>query len=92
MSNVTDVCILADLYEPYEAELRALGFVNVADHAGGTKRLQASVWLAAFNYLNEGELRASLLKLRWRSHELGARTRVYVNREEDDGWSLWLEL
>jgi hypothetical protein len=56
MSHVTDICILSAGYNPeVEAELKAIGFVDVHQHGGGNKACQGDVWLMSVNYLDSDD-------------------------------------
>lgn len=97
MSYVTDVVILSAHEDACEPALRELGLLNVHDHGGGSKRCQGDVFLGSFNYLDEEELKAKLIALPWNwtreeCHGAYEPPRFIIQREHDDGWSVWFEL
>lgn len=89
MSHVTSICVLTDLEtEVNEEALESLGFVEVSKHCGGTKATQASIWAAAFNYLeSEMELYDKIMRIPFRNKTA---VNLLINREEEDGWQDWL--
>src|SRR5688572_1742003 len=98
MSRVTDVILTCSVMEELDETERFPAvdhlnawmvqhyrstFVRVDPYAGGTKVMQATVFLCAVNYLFEPEFVRAVQAAPW---ELAEGVRVFVNREESEGF------
>ena len=93
MSKVTDVAILTPLPHS-DQESPAIAVINawldehhygqlveVSDHAGGKRAMQAQVYLGAFNYLDVPAFIATVKGAPWHRWDQG-RVRLMVHEEE----------
>jgi hypothetical protein len=60
-------------------------FNEVSEHAGGTKAMEAEVWLGAFNYL---DLEDFLERVRLTDFEYPDDVRILVQEQDDDHFRL----
>lgn len=94
MSVVTNVIVTAEsdedpAVEQVNAYLAGLGhgqFRRVDEYAGGLKAVEAGIWVTAFNHLSLSDLRDALALASWDSYDC---VRVFVKRQEDDGFELF---
>lgn len=91
MSKVTDVVILAPLSAERSPAMSAINawlderhygqLVEVSDHAGGTKAMQARVYLGAFNYIDVAAFTAMVKGAPWGRWE-AQQIRLMLHEEE----------
>ena len=92
MSVVTNIIITTWLEEPGMHRLNAAmnrikrgdSFNEVSDHCGGTKAMEAHVWLGAFNHLNLDDFWSCM---RIADLEYPEDVRVFIQQQEEEHFS-----
>lgn len=93
MSHVTSVILTTSLLDgPLDDDRdtaaeqlgTVLGFERLGDRAGGNKKMQAEVWLAAFNHLDLPGLVQKLRALPWVEPQS---VQLFVKCEHDEGFA-----
>jgi hypothetical protein len=94
MSRVTNVLVTAGIDEPGVPvlnkwlELENYGVLhNVTLAAGGSKAVEADVWLGAFNYLNLKEFASAVERVKWESPGSVA---IFIKEQEDERFELFV--
>jgi hypothetical protein len=73
-------------YFPTDESCSGGQLVDVSDHAGGTKYLECTVLLGAFNYLT---VSAFVSHVRSLSFEFPDDVNLFIRRQDDDGFHDW---
>jgi len=61
-------------------------FVEVTEHAGGTKYMECRVYLSAFNHTDTETILKAVDQAPWRDKEM---VQVFVKEQEGDVFRLW---
>lgn len=99
MSRVTNVILIAHvgLKDGSDLEIESVNkmlreadenygqFVEVSEHAGGTKRMECRVYLSAFNKLDTETILRAIDQAPWRDKEM---VQVFVKEQEEETFRL----